>query len=214
MTRFAYPVTLDVDGRRAVVIGPDAVAAGKADALLEAGAQVTVVADGPAAALARLEGEGVTVHRRAFHPSDLAGAFVSLAASGDPDERASIHAAAREHGVLVNVMDDPEHCDFAAPAIVRRGDLTIAIATGGRSPALARRLREHLERRFGEDWEQIMDVIGEARAETLAALPDLRDRVRRWQQALDLDEVESLVREGRSVEAKQRLRNRLVGAAQ
>ena len=213
MTRFAYPITLDVEGKRAVVIGSGAVTAEKAEALLVAGARVTVVADGPAAALTRLQGEGVTVHRRAFQPSNLAGAFVCVAASDDPAVRASIHAAARANGVLVNVMDDPEHCDFAAPAVVRRGDLTIAIATGGRSPALARRLREELEARFGEEWTEVMDVIGEARRETLSALPDLGDRIRRWQQALDLDEVEALVRDGRSAEAKQRLRNRLVGVA-
>jgi precorrin-2 dehydrogenase/sirohydrochlorin ferrochelatase len=192
VSRFAYPVTLDVSGKRAVVIGPEAVAAGKVDALSEAGAEVTVIED-------------------AFRPEQLDGAFVCVASSSDPEERRAIYEAGRARGVLVNVMDDPEHCDFAAPAVVRRGDLTIAIATGGRSPALARRLREELERRYGEEWAEIMDVIGQARAETLASLPDLRDRIRRWKEALDLDEVESLVREGRAVEAKQRLRNRLVG---
>jgi precorrin-2 dehydrogenase / sirohydrochlorin ferrochelatase len=212
VTPFGYPVSLDVSGRRAVVIGRQAVAAGKAESLLAAGARVTVVAEGPVAALARLEGEGVPVHRRAFHPSDLEDAFVCVASSDDPAERASIHGVGRAWGVLVNVMDDPEHCDFAAPAIVRRGDLAIAISTGGRSPALARRLREELEERFGSEWKEILDVVGDVREETLGQLPDLRERISRWQDALDVGELEQLVKEGRRDEARAALVRRLVGA--
>ena len=98
-----------------------------------------------------------------------------------------------------------------APAVVRRGDLTIAIATSGRSPALARKLREELEQRFGAEWGEVLDVIGEVRNETNAELPDLGQRIRRWKNALDLDEVERLVRAGRSDEARDRLRGRLLG---
>jgi len=190
--KFAYPISLDVAGKRAVVIGSEAVAQGKADALRAAGADVVVVQDRP------------------FRPEDLDGAFVCVASSPDPRERAAIFRAARDRHVLANVMDDTQHCDFAAPAVVRRGELTIAIATGGRSTALARRLREELETRFGPEWEQVLEVIGEARSETLPALPDLPDRILRWQRALDLDEVERLVREGRPDEARTRLVERLV----
>ena len=193
-SRFAYPVSLDVSGKQVVVIGADAVAAGKADALRAAGADVTVIDDRP------------------FRPEDLDGAFLCVASSSDPAEREAIFRDGRERGVLVNVMDDPGRCDFAAPAVVRRGDLTIAIATSGRSPALARKLREELERRFGEEWDEVLDVIGEVRDETNAELPDLGRRIRRWKDALDLDEVERLVSSGRSDEAKKRLRGRLLGA--
>jgi precorrin-2 dehydrogenase/sirohydrochlorin ferrochelatase len=192
VTRFAYPVSLDVRGRRAVVIGRDAAAAGKADALRAAGADVVAIDE--------------------LRPDVLDGAFICVASSPDPAERRGIFEACRERGVLVNVMDDPQHCDFAAPAIVRRGDLTIAIATGGRSPALARRLREELEDRFGEEWAGVMDVIGEAREETLRDLPDLPERIARWKDALDLSETEELVRGGRRDEAKARLVDRLTGA--
>jgi precorrin-2 dehydrogenase/sirohydrochlorin ferrochelatase len=211
VTRFAYPVTLDVEGKRAVVVGAEAVAAGKPDALLAAGADVTIVAEGPANALERLERAGARVIRRPFEPADLEGAFVCVASSGDARERVSIHAAARAWGALVNVMDDPEHCDWAAAAIVARGDLSIAVSTGGRSPALARRLREELEERFGPEWEQILDVVGEARRRTLAELPNLEERIRRWSEALDVEELERLVRAGRSEEARAALVERLVG---
>ncbi len=189
---FAYPVFLELDGRRAVVIGSLAVRDGKADQLRTAGARVDVFDDG------------------AWSPEDLDGAFVCVASSSDPDERDRIAAAARSRGVLVNVMDDVPNCDFAAPAVVRRGDLVLAISTGGRSPALARRLRERLEDRFGPEWATVLDVLREVREETMSSLPDLRTRSERWAAALDLDEAEELAREGRPGELRRRLRARLV----
>jgi precorrin-2 dehydrogenase/sirohydrochlorin ferrochelatase len=210
--RFGYPVSLDLAGKAAVVIGDEAVAQGKVEGLLAAGAAVTVFAGGPAAALSALESDPrVTVARRPWRPADLDGAAVCVAASGDPGTRAAVSQAARDRGVLVNVMDDVAHCDFAAPALVRRGDLLIAISTGGRSPALARRLREELEARFGDEWAVVLDLLAEVRGETLARLPDLHERARRWQEALDLDELVQLLRDGRYEEARQSLIARLLG---
>jgi precorrin-2 dehydrogenase/sirohydrochlorin ferrochelatase len=189
---FGYPVSLDVAGRIAVVIGEEAVAQGKDRALAAAGARVIVRSES------------------GWTPEDLDGAFLCVAASAEPAVRAAVYRAARERGVLTNVMDDVRHCDFAAPAIVRRGDLTIAVSTGGRSPALARRLREDLEREFGPEWAEAVEVLGEVRDETLPLLPDLRDRARRWAAALDLDELTSLLLAGRRGEAKARLRERVL----
>jgi siroheme synthase-like protein len=212
--RFGYSIALDLTRRRAVVIGELAVAQGKVEGLLAAGADVTVVATGPGDFLDALEWEpSVTVLRRAYRPGDLDGAFVCVASSSDGDERRAIFDEAGQRGVLLNVMDDPAHCDWAAPALVRRGPLTIAISTGGRSPALARRLREELEVRYGPEWEKLVELLGEVRDETLAGLPDYHDRARRWQDALDLEELATLVREGRSDEARRRLVERLTGAA-
>jgi siroheme synthase-like protein len=209
---FGYPISLEVRGRKAVVIGHEAVGQGKVRGLLEAGAEVTVVAEDPAAALDRLERDGrARVLRRTYRPGDLEGAFLCVASSEDPETRAAIHREGRARGVLVNVMDDIPHCDFAAPAVVRRGDLVIAISTGGRSPALARRLRIELSKQFGPEWEAVLDLLGAVRGETLASLPDLRERSSRWQQALDTEELLSLVREGRQEEARIRLLDRLVG---
>jgi len=189
---FGYPVSLDVAGRKAVVIGAEAIRQGKAAALAAAGAEV-VVRD-----------------EREWTPADLDGAFVCVAASSDAAQREAIYRAGRARGVLVNVMDDVPHCDFAAPAVVRRGDLTIAVATGGRSPALARRLRERLGHQFGPEWADALGVLGEVRDETLPLLPDLAERAQRWADALDVEELARLVREGRRSEAKDRLRSRLL----
>jgi siroheme synthase-like protein len=209
---FGYPVLLELAGRRAVVIGEFAVEAGKVEGLLAAGAEVTVVAKGPQAALDRLDGDPrVMVHRRGYGgPGDLAGAVVCVASAAKPAVRDAIAADARAAGVLVNVMDDVPNCDFAAPAIVRRGDLVVAIGTGGRAPALASRLRAELGERFGPGWAELVDVVGRVRTATLPHLPDFEDRSRRWKAALDLDELEHLIQEGRGEEAATRLRTRLL----
>jgi precorrin-2 dehydrogenase/sirohydrochlorin ferrochelatase len=189
---FAYPAFLELGGRRAVVIGALALAEGKDVALREAGAAVEVYPDG------------------GWAPEDLDGAFVCVASSDDPAERDRIAAAARERGVLVNVMDDVRNCDFAAPAVVRRGDLVLAVGTGGRSPTVARKVREELERRFGPEWSQALEAIAEVRERTLPALGDLAERARRWRHALDLDEALELVRFGRTAELRRRLTERLL----
>jgi precorrin-2 dehydrogenase/sirohydrochlorin ferrochelatase len=189
---FAYPVLLELDGRRAVVIGSAALADRKDVGLRDAGAEVEVFANGR------------------WRPEDLDGAFVCVASSDDPRERDAIAEAARERGVLVNVMDDVANCDFAAPAVVRRGDLVIAIGTGGRSPALARKVRQDLEARYGEEWAEVLAVVAQVREETLGALPDLAARARRWRRALDLDEAAALVRAGRPDELRRRLTERLL----
>ena len=188
---FGYPVSLELSGRRAVVIGALAVREGKADQLRAAGATVDVF------------------ENQRWRPEDLDGAFLCVASSDDPAERDRIAAEARARGVLVNVMDDVPNCDFAAPAIVRRGDLVLAISTGGSSPALARRLREDLQARYGPEWAAVLDVLRGVRAETLTELGDLRERSRRWRAALDLDEAEGLVRSGRADELRRRLLERL-----
>jgi len=191
---FAYPVFLELQGKRAVVIGSVATKEGKDDALRSAGAEVAVFANG------------------AWTPEDLDGASVCVASSSDAGERDAIARAARARGVLVNVMDDVPNCDFAAPAIVRRGDLVLAISTGGASPAVARKVREQLERRFGAEWGETLAVISEVRRETLPALGNLRVRANRWRQALDLDEAVELVRTGRADELRRTLIERLLGA--
>jgi len=192
---FAYPVFLELSERRAVVIGSLALRERKDVALREAGADVEVYANG------------------AWEPADLDSAFLCVASSSDPAERDAIAGAARERGVLVNVMDDVLNCDFAAPAIVRRGDLVIAVGTGGRSPAVARKVREDLEARYGEEWREILQIVGSVRAETLDEFPDFGVRAQRWREALDLDEAAALVRGGRGDELRRRLTMRLLNEA-
>lgn len=209
---FAYPVMLEVAGKRCVVIGADAVREGKVDGLLAAGAtDVLVVADGPVARLDELEHvDGVTVERRAWKCQDLNGAFLVLGASRDEGERAAIAREARCRNALVNVIDDIPSCDFAAPSVVRRGELLLAVGTGGASPALAKRIRLELEQRYGPEWAEVVEIFRKVRDETRPSLPSFRERAERWSAALDPDEAAALVREGRGDELRSLLVDRLL----
>lgn len=210
---FGYPAFLEVSGRRSVVVGAAAVAEGKVEALLDAGADdVLVLAEAPATRLASLERHAhVRVERRSWRPDDFQGATVVVASRSDPEGNAALAREARSRGALVNVMDDVSNCDFAAPAVVRRGDLLLAIGTGGASPALARRLREELSIRFGGHWKEVVEVLRQVREDTLPLLPDYGQRARRWREALDLQEAEELALQGRTSELRVRLVRRLVG---
>jgi siroheme synthase-like protein len=206
---FGYPVMLDLAGRRCVVVGAQAIREGKVEGLLAAGANDVLVVE--ASVDDRYEGvAGVHIERRAWRPGDLDGAFLAVASSDNAATRAAIAREARARGVLVNVLDDIPRCDWAAPAVVRRGDLVLAIGTGGVSPAVARLVRERLEEGFGAEWAEVLRVVGEVRRETLPALPDLGERARRWREALDLDEAEELIHQGRGKELHARLRARLL----
>jgi siroheme synthase-like protein len=191
------------------VIGAQAIGEGKVEGLLAGGADdVLVVEPG---ADERFDGVvGVEVLRRAWRPEDLAGAFLVVASSDDGATRAAIAREARARGVLVNVVDDIPHCDLAAPAVVRRGDLVLAIGTGGVSPAVARLVRERLQDEFGAEWAEVLRIVGEVRRETLPSIPDLAVRARRWREALDIDEAAGLVRDGRGDELRARLLERLL----
>jgi precorrin-2 dehydrogenase/sirohydrochlorin ferrochelatase len=212
---FGYPVMLELAGRRCVVIGDDAVRERKVDGLLAAGADdVLVVATAPGARLDELETiDGVAVERRGWKADDLNGAFLVVAASRDAGERDAIAREARCRRALVNVMDDIPNCDWSAPSIVRRGELVLAIATGGASPALAKKLRARLSAVYGEEWSEVLAVLRAVRTETMPSLPDFSTRARRWADALDLDEAAALVREGRNDELAARLRERLLHEA-
>lgn len=212
---FGYPVMLELRGRRVVVIGDDAVREGKVEGLLAAGADdVLVVAEEPGNRLDDLSGiGGVRVERRPWLPTDLDGAQLCVAASRDAGDRSAIALAARARGVLVNVMDDIPNCDWAAPAVIRRGELVLSVSTGGASPALAKQLRRRLGDQYGEEWSEILTVLRSVREETLPALPGFTMRAARWAAALDLDEAVALVRAGRSDALRRRLRARLLEEA-
>jgi len=206
---FGYPVMLELAGRRCVVIGAQAIREGKVEGLLAAGGDDVLVVE-PSLDERFDDVACVRVERRAWRSGDLDGAFLAVASSSDAATRAAIAREARARGVLVNVVDDIPQCDWAAPAVLRRGDLVLAIGTGGVSPAVARLIRERLEEEFGAEWGELLRVVGEVRRETLPALPDLSDRARRWRAALDLDEAAELVHQGRGEELHTRLRSRLL----
>jgi siroheme synthase-like protein len=209
---FAFPISLDLAGHRCVVIGTLPVREGKVDALLAGGAtEVVVIATAPEGTLAGLEGKyAVRVLRREWEPADLDHATLCIGWAASQDERDRLAREARSRGVLINVVDDIANCDWAMPSIVRRGELVLAISSGGASPALTKKLREHLQNEFGEEWAGVLVILREVREETMPLLPDFGVRAKRWSAALDLDEATALVRSGGAEELRRRLRERLL----
>jgi siroheme synthase-like protein len=205
---FRYPIALELSGRRCVVTGGGREAERKARALLEAEADVVVIAPRVSAGFGDLVRRGEITHvPRRYSRGDLAGAFLVIAADSDRATRAEVFAEAEAERVLCNAVDDVEHCHFAVPSIVRRGELLLAISTGGRAPALAKRIRRRLSREYGWQGEALVDVLGEVRA---AALPnrtvDFATWAQRWNDVLDReDELLALLDEGRIDEVRRRV---------
>jgi siroheme synthase-like protein len=189
-----YPIFLvNLEGRRAVVLGGGSEGERKARELLAAGAAVTVVAAAVTDGLRALaEAERIAWVRRDWRAGDLAGALLAVSAVADRSGNAAIAAEARRERVLLNAMDDPARCDFIAGSVVRRGPLAIAISTGGAAPALAVRLRERLERELGPEYATLVELFERLREPLAERYPDFAARRRAWYDLVDSDLIEAL----------------------
>jgi siroheme synthase-like protein len=200
-----YPVNLIVARRRCVVVGAGRIAARKIEALLAAGADVHVVAPklGDQVRAWRDE-ERIDADEREFEPSDLDGAWLATAATDDPDVNHAVFEAGAERRVWVNAADDPDNCSFTLMSVIRRGDLTVTVGTGGRSPALATWLKERLNAELGPEYETLLELLSEAREAVRADGRSTEDAD--WKRALDSGMLD-LIRAGRVSEAKELLRS-------
>jgi len=198
-----YPAILLLDGRLGVVIGGGTIGERKVQTLLDAGARVRVIAPDVTPAVRILADAGrIELIERPYAPGDLAGAAVAIASTDDRTTNASVYEAAFAAGIPVNVVDDPSLCTFIAPSIVRRGELLIAISTGGANPALAVRIREQLEAEFGEEYGVYLALIRRLKDEV--PLPSTQaGRAEAWYRVVDSD-VLALVRAGKTEEAWER----------
>lgn len=164
-----YLVNLLLEGKVAVVVGGGKVAERKVADLLGAGAMVTVVAHEPGAQIRRLaEQKLIDGYWREYSKTDLYGAYLAIAATDDEAVNRQVYKDAQAMGVLVNVVDRPALCNFTVPASVRRGDLTIAVATNGQCPALSGVLREELECRYGEEYGELVRLMADLRQQMIA----------------------------------------------
>src|SRR6202050_1992078 len=167
-----FPMFVKLDGRRCLVVGAGKVGEPKIGGLIETGARVHVVAlEASEAAHQWARAGKITLEIRSFTSSDLDGTFLAIVATASRDLNSSIYREAQQRGILCNVVDVPEYCDFYYPAVVRRGDLQIAISTNGQSPSLAQKLRQQLERQFGPGYGRWVAELGETRK--LVTAPDL-----------------------------------------
>ena len=192
-----YPVVLRLAGRRCVVVGGGRIAARKVEGLKAAGAEVTVIAPEVDPSIS-----GVRLERRPYRSGDLGGAWLAIAATGDPAVDGQVFADGEVAGVLVNSADDPEHCTFTLPAVARQGPITVAVSTGGRSPAFATWLRDILGAELGPEHETLLRLLEERRSALRSEGAPTEGLS--WQAALESGMLD-LVREGRIAEARERL---------
>jgi precorrin-2 dehydrogenase/sirohydrochlorin ferrochelatase len=163
-----YPIFAVIEDKPCLVVGGGAVGERKVHDLIAAGARVTVVSRTLTPELAALADRGkIRYLSEDFREAQVEGMALIMAATDDPGVNAAVSAAAQARAIWVNVADDPEHCTFIVPAQVRRGDLTLAISTGGASPALARQLREELQQHFGPEYGPYLDLLHRVRTRVL-----------------------------------------------
>jgi precorrin-2 dehydrogenase / sirohydrochlorin ferrochelatase len=174
-----FPMFMKLEGRPCLVVGAGTVGEPKISSLIAAGASTRVIALRATAAVAEWAREGsISWEARAFEFADLDGVFMVIAATNSRELNAAIFNEARQRNILCNVVDDPEYCDFYYPAVVRRGDLQLAISTNGKSPALAQGIRRELELQFGPEYAGWLEQLGRIRQELFASKIDPEERKR------------------------------------
>lgn len=159
-----FPMFMKLSGRRCLIVGAGRLGESKIAGLLDSGARIRVVALEASEAVRRWAQAGrIQLELRAFEPQDLDGALLTVVATSSRNLNEQVHREAKQRGVLCNVVDVPELCDFFYPSVVRRGDLQIAISTAGKSPSLAQKIRLQLEKQFGPAYAAWVNRLGETR---------------------------------------------------
>ena len=175
-----FPIFLKLESRSCLVVGAGVIAEGKIQGLLAERASVKVVAPEATPPIRQWASAGtIEWHQREFESTDLEGKFLVIVATSSRDVNTRVFTEAHAKDILCNAVDDPPNCDFYYGAVVRRGDLQIAISTGGHSPALAQRIRQELEQQFGPEYESWVAELGKQREELAASDldPDVRRRI-------------------------------------
>ena len=205
-----YPVYIQLRERPCVVIGGGKIAEGKVDGLLAAEANVTVISPELTPHLRDLVNQKqITFFGRIYQPGDLTGAFMVICATDQPEINHQVWQEAMVNRQLVNVVDDTPRCNFIAPSILRKGDLTIAISTSGKAPALAVRLKERLQRELGPEYERFLELAGELREPLARHIPDFETRKVLWYELVD-SEILDLLASGDETSAREII-SRVVG---
>ena len=191
-----YPVNLVLENQLVVLIGAGQEIARKIPGLLETGAQVRVIAPGAHKMVRRYAEQGkIEWLDRRYQPGDLAGALLVIAATGDPRVHDQVWVEGQRHGQLVNVMDVIPQCNFHAASVVRQGQLTISIGTGGAAPALAATLRKRFEKGFGPEYAEFLEYAQELRPIVAERIPTFEGRAEFWYALVESDAVR-LLRQG------------------
>jgi len=190
-----YPVYIELRNQSCVVIGGGKIAEGKVEGLLAVEARVTVISPELSPRLQELSNQKqITYIPRPYQAGDLTGAFMVICATDQAEINHQVWQEASANRQLVNVVDDTPRCNFIAPSILRKGDLTIAISTSGKAPALAVRLKERFQREIGPEYERFLELAGELREPLAKHIPDFETRKALWYELVDSDILEVLAR--------------------
>jgi precorrin-2 dehydrogenase/sirohydrochlorin ferrochelatase len=188
-----YPVHLDIKNRNCLVVGGGAVGTRKVNTLLMCGARVTVVSLDPTPRLKKMVAErSVILRERAYRSADLKGMFLVIGATDDEKLNRQISKDAEQIGILCNIADRPEACNFILPSIVQRGDLVITISTSGQSPALAKHIRRKMEAQFGGEYADFLQLMGAIRKKLLSQTHEPEAHKALFNQLIDSNLIELL----------------------
>jgi precorrin-2 dehydrogenase/sirohydrochlorin ferrochelatase len=201
-----YPMYVDIEGLKCVVIGGGDVATRKVGSLKECDATVLVVSPQITPEIERLENDGcVEVKHREYAEGDIDGSTLVIVATDDAELNNRIYEEALEKNIPVNVVDAPENCTFIVPSMIRRGDLIISISTSGSCPALAKTIRKELQKQFGDEYAEFCNILRQFRTELADKYDKQEDRAEALCRYIDSDAVE-LIKAGKLEEAKERVR--------
>jgi siroheme synthase-like protein len=196
-----YPIYIDIEDRSVLIVGGGTVCARKAETMMRYGARVTIVSPEITDEIAAWEQAGVlAVQRKMYAESDLEGASMVIASTDDQCVNARVARDCRRRRIPVNVVDVTHLCEFIVPAIIEKGSVQIAVSTGGKSPAIARTLREDLQRTIGPEYAEVNDLLGTLRKSAKQVLPTDIDR-KRFFDSIIAAGILDLLREGRRREA-------------
>jgi siroheme synthase-like protein len=196
-----YPIFIDIEDHRVVIIGGGNVCARKAEAMMNYGAQVTVVSPDFTEEIEQWARRGqLQIRRKRYDESDLDGAAIVIASTDDESVNTQIAADCRRRHIPVNVVDVTPLCEFIVPAIVDKGSVQIAVSTGGKSPALARTLKEDLQRLVGPEYDEVNELLGSLREGAKKILPTDVDR-KRFFDGIIARGILQMLREGRARDA-------------
>ena len=206
-----YPIFLNLTDQLSIIVGGGTIAEGKVTGLLEADAKVLVIAPEVTPAMRELAESGrVTWEQRAYRDGDLEGAAIAISATDDPEVNHQVWAEANRRGILINVVDDVPYCNFIAPALVRRGDITLAISTNGKMPALAAHMRREMDKTFGDDYLKLLEMTAPLRVELGTKNLPYKTRQQLWRKLFEETELLSLIRQDKE-EAAQALAREVLG---
>ncbi len=199
-----YPIFLNIEGKKCIVVGGGEVAERKARILAEHGAVVTVISTRICDKMAKLAEDGaIHISMRDYQTGDLEDALVVIAATDDPVVNEAVAREGKETRALTNVVDGPEISDFIVPSLLRRGDISIAVSTSGKSPALSRKIRTDLEQSFPQEYASLALLISEVRRELREGGVHIDNNA--WQESLDLDLLLEMLKRGELKQAKEKL---------